>query len=138
MGFFVRPFIVKDPGVTGCPEDVSRHCVPVSTRVMEWANLEYLGILHHSIRPCPQARCGAISSLGGGSRVESHIHGENCWIWCSAFSSRRDWVSSSRSASSWMESEGAAFGRVVEKARTGFTLKGETRRRRASITAGRE
>lgn len=32
-----------------------------------------------------------------------------------------------------MGSEGAAFGRVVENARTGFTLKGETRRRRASI-----
>jgi len=50
--------------VTGCREDVSRHCMPVSTRVMEWANLEHLGILHHSIRPCPQARCGAVSSLG--------------------------------------------------------------------------
>jgi len=35
-----------------------------------------------------------------------------------------------------MESEGAAFGRVVENARTVFTLKGETRRRRASIGVG--
>ena len=73
MGFFVRPFIVKDPGVTGCPEDVSHHRVPVSTQVMEWANLEYLGVLHHSIRPCPQARCGAVSSL---KRWESG--GESC------------------------------------------------------------
>ena len=55
---------------------------------------------------------------------------------CSAFSSRRDWVSSSRSASSWMESEGAAFGRAVESARTGLALKGETRRRKVSIGVG--
>ena len=32
-----------------------------------------------------------------------------------------------------MESEGAAFDRVVENARMGPTLKGETRRRRVSI-----
>lgn len=32
-----------------------------------------------------------------------------------------------------MESECAAFGRVVENARTGLTLKGEARRRRANI-----
>lgn len=67
--------------------------------------------------------------------MESHVHGENCWTWC-ASSSRRDWVSSTRSASSWMESEGAAFDRVVENARIGLALKGETRRRRASIGVG--
>ena len=67
-----------------------------------------------------------------------HVHGENC---CPASSSRRDCVSSTRSVRSWMESEGAAFGRVVENARMGLALKGETRRRRASIgvdTAERE
>lgn len=32
-----------------------------------------------------------------------------------------------------MESEGAAFDRVVENARVGLALKGETRRRRVSI-----
>jgi len=61
-----------------------------------------------------------------GGRVESHVQGGNCWIWFSASSSRRDWVSSTRSVSSWMESERAAFGRVVENARTGLTLNGET------------
>jgi len=64
MGFLVRPFIVNDPGVTGCPEDVSRHCTPVPTQAMEWVYLVHLGILQHSSRPCPQARCGAVSSLG--------------------------------------------------------------------------
>ena len=67
---------------------------------------------------------------GEEGRVESHVHRGNCW---SSSSSRRDWVSSTRSVSSWIESVRAAFCRVVENARTGFALKGETRRKRASI-----
>lgn len=70
---------------------------------------------------------------GEEGRVESHVHRGNCW---SSSSSRRDWVSSTRSVSSWIESGRAAFGRVVENARTGFALKGETRRKRASIGVG--
>ena len=65
--------------------------------------------------------------------MEGHVLGENDWASCSTSSSRRDWVSSTRSASSWREFEGAAFDRVVENTRIGPTLEGETRRRRASI-----
>ena len=70
----------------------------------------------------------------GESRVESHAHVGNCW--CSASSSRRDWVSSTRSVSSWMESGRAEFGRAVESVRTGVVRRGETRRKRASIGVG--
>lgn len=61
----------------------------------------------------------------------NHVHAGSGWAWCSP--SRRDWVSSTRSVSSWIESGRVAFGCVVDSARTGFTLRGETRRSRASI-----
>lgn len=74
---------------------------------------------------------GLLGLREGERRVESHVHRGNCWAPSS--SSRRDCVSSTRFVSSWMESGRAEFGCVVENARTGFTLRGETRRRRASI-----
>lgn len=60
MGFFIRPFIVNDPGVTGCPKGVSCHHVPVSCE--QRANLARLGFIEHSIRPCPQVRYGTVGS----------------------------------------------------------------------------
>ena len=134
MGFFVRPFIVKVPGVTACPEDVSyRPHAGNELTLYSWESL--------SIPSDHVLKLAAEWSVlrEGECRVESHAHGGNCWIWSSA-SSKRDWVSSTRSVSSWMESGRAASGRVVENARTAFTLKGATRRKRASIEVdcGRE
>lgn len=134
MDFLVRPFIVKVPGVTGCPEGVSY--LPHAGNELTLYSWESLSIPSAHVLKFAAER---LVLREGECRVESHAHVGNWWFWSSA-SSRRDWVSSTKSVSSWMESGRAASGRAVENARIGFTLKGETRRKRASIEVdyGRE